>query len=196
MTRISTTQDNLAVSAIRQEIEAAQRVMVASHIRPDGDAVGSLLGMGLAMIAGGKDVQMVLQDGVPHNFRHLAGSEQVLSKPNGPVDLTIVLDVSDLPRLGNVLDAYGVPDINIDHHFTNEGFARRNLVESDAAATAEVIARHLNAFGLPMTEAVANALLTGLITDTIGFRTANVSPGTMRIVADLMEAGGLSLIHI
>ena len=86
MTRIATTQDNLAVSAIRQEIEAAQRVMVASHIRPDGDAVGSLLGMGLAMIAGGKDVQMVLQDGVPHNFRHLAGSELVLSKANGAVD--------------------------------------------------------------------------------------------------------------
>ena len=101
-----------------------------------------------------------------------------------------MLDVSDLPRLGNVLADYGVPDINIDHHITNEGFARRNLVESSAVATAEVIARHLSDFGLPMTEAVANALLTGLITDTIGFRTANVRPDTMRIVADLMEAGG------
>ena len=190
MTRMPTKTDNLLIPAICQDIEAAHRVLVVTHIRPDGDAVGSLLGMGHALQAVGKDVQMVLPEGVPHNLRHLLGSENIRMKPVGSFDLIIVLDVSAFPRLGKVLDGYGIPDINIDHHYANECFARRNLVESDAVATAEIVARHLSDFSLPMSELVANALLTGLITDTIGFRTTNVNPGTLRVVANLMEAGG------
>lgn len=190
MTRINNNQNNSIVTAIRQAITDAKRVLVTSHIRPDGDAVGSLLGLGHALLTAGKDVQMVLQDGVPHNLGHLPGSEHVSRKPNGAVDLIIVVDVSDLPRLGNVLEGYGKPDINIDHHFTNVGFADINLVEYEAVATAEIIARCLTSFGLAMSEAVANSLLTGMITDTIGFRTANITPSSMRVVVDLMEAGG------
>lgn len=189
---ISTVSDSFLniVATIRQEIENAQHILVVSHIRPDGDAVGSLLGMGLALESIGKSVQMVLSDGVPHNLQHLKGSERVVRQAAGKVDLIIVLDVSDLPRLGNMLDGYQKPDINIDHHYTNEGFARINLVDSQAVATAEVLANRLNDFGLPINPEIANALLTGLITDTIGFRTNNVHPGVFRMVADLMEAGG------
>ena len=183
--------DGLAstVNLIQAEIEAANRIMVISHIRPDGDAVGSLLGLGLALEAAGKDVQMVLADGIPHNFRHLEGNHKIQTHASRPIDLMIVLDVSDLPRLGNSLQGYGIPDINIDHHVTNEKFARINLVEGDAAATAEIIANRLLSFGLTMTIPVANALLTGIITDTIGFRTSNVTPNLMRTVIKLMEAG-------
>lgn len=190
MSKKSTKPDSLLIANITKSIEAADRVVVISHIRPDGDAVGSLLGLGLALQAVGKDVQMVLPDVVPYNMRHLYGSDQIVLRPVGPADLVIALDVSDLQRLGEVLEGYGIPDINIDHHYTNAGFARWNLIDSDAAATAEIIARYLSTFGLPMSKAVANALLTGLITDTIGFRTRNVKPNTLRIVANLMEAGG------
>jgi phosphoesterase RecJ-like protein len=182
--------DSLLISEIGKEIKVSQRILVVSHIRPDGDAVGSLLGMGLALQSAGKDVQMVLPDAVPANLRHLRGSDQISLRPSGVFDLVIVLDVSDLPRIGNVLDGYGIPDINIDHHYTNERFARLNLVECQAVATSEIIAKHILALGILMTEAVADALLTGMITDTIGFRTKNVNAATMRIVADLMDAGG------
>jgi phosphoesterase RecJ-like protein len=190
MTRTTKYPDRSVIAAIRRKIEDSHRILVVSHIRPDGDAVGSLLGLGLALVAAGKDVQMVLQDGVPHNFKHLSGSDTVKRKPEGAVDLIIVVDVSDLPRLGKALDGYGIPDINIDHHFTNEAFAQLNLIESQASATAEVLARHLTEFGLSINEHVANALLTGLITDTIGFRIKTVTPATLRLVAELMEAGG------
>lgn len=181
------------VRAIREAFANAQRVLLVSHIRPDGDAVGSLLGLGLALQQAGKDVQMVLSDGVPTSFRYLEGSNQVVTQPDGKFDLIIVVDCSELGRAGNapngVLKSGTVPDINIDHHITNLNFARLNLVINDAAATAEVLARLLPQVGLTITPAVANALITGLIADTLGFRVAGVTPRVMRLAADLMEAG-------
>jgi phosphoesterase RecJ-like protein len=163
--------------------------MVTTHVRPDGDAIGSLLGLGLALQQAGKDVQMVSADGVPMSFRHLSGSEQVDTQCVEEVDLIIAVDCSDLSRVGKILDGRSAPDINIDHHVTNLGFARINLVEPKSVATAEIIAGHLNDWGLPLTRDVAAALLTGMITDTLGFRTANMTPKALRMAADLMEVG-------
>jgi phosphoesterase RecJ-like protein len=174
---------------IRSRIQAAQRILVVTHIRPDGDAIGSLLGLGLALRQAGKSVQMVCGDGIPMAFRHLPGSAEVVSKPSGQFDLTAVVDCSDLNRVGNALNGYNVPDLNVDHHVTNLRFARLNLVEPDAVATSEILARHLDAWGLLLTAEVAAPLLTGLITDTLGFRTANVRPETLRLAARLMETG-------
>jgi len=179
---------------IRDMLHHASQVLIVSHIRPDGDAIGSLLGLGLALEKSGKEVQMVLSDSVPANFRHLKGSEKVRTRAEAGFDLSVVLDCSDISRTGEALktskeDDYLTPDLNIDHHITNLNFARVNLVETTAVATSEVIARHLRAWNLPLNHAIATALLNGIITDTIGFRTSNVTPGAMRIVADLMEAG-------
>ena len=85
--------------------------------------------------------------------------------------------------------SFGQPDINIDHHITNLSFARLNLVEPDAAATAEIIAQSLSVWDLPLNSEVSDALLTGLIADTIGFRTSNVNGRVLRVAADLVEAG-------
>ena len=177
------------VQTIRAELQAAKRILIVSHIRPDGDAVGSLVGLGLSLMAAGKQVQMVLSDGVPANFRSLAGSELVRKRALGTFDYRIVVDASDLARVGRGLEGQPVVDLNIDHHVTNELFGRRNLVLGDAAATAEILARYLPAFGLPITTQIANALLTGIVTDTIGFRTANVTPDVLRIAAGLIENG-------
>lgn len=174
---------------IRSQIQKATRFLILTHIRPDGDAVGSLLSMGLALKAAGKDVQMVLEDTVPSNLRHLAGCEQITQKPQGKYDFIIMLDCSDLKRAGTVINDYGIPDLNIDHHPTNRNYGRINLIESMAVATTEILAEFMPRWGLPITADVASALLTGLITDTLGFRTASVSPHTMRLVAELMEHG-------
>jgi phosphoesterase RecJ-like protein len=172
---------------IYRKIQNAQKVLVISHIRPDGDAVGSLLGMGLSLAASGKQIQMVLTDGVPKSLRHLPGSDLVLTVPDGKHDLTIALDCSDITRMGDVLNKVGIPDINIDHHATNLNFARTNFVKTEAVATAQILAQSIPEFGLSITEDVAACLMTGMITDTLGFRTSNMTPEALRIVADLME---------
>lgn len=167
----------------------AQRVLVISHIRPDGDAIGSLLGLGLALEAAGKQVQMVSEDGVPASCRHLEGAGRVRRQPEGAFDLVCVVDCSDLERTGSALNGRGQPDINIDHHMTNVQFARFNMVDIKAVATAEMIYDLLPVFRLPLNTPVAEALLTGLVTDTIGFRTPNMTPRVMHLAASLMENG-------
>ncbi len=181
--------DKELVNTIGRKLLNGQRILLLSHIRPDGDAVGSLLGLGLSLITAGKDVQMVLSDGVPQNFRHLEGSNQIIQRPKRAFDLICTLDCSDLTRVGDVLDNSSKPDINIDHHVTNLNFADLNLVMPKAVATAEILAKFIPLVGLPVTQIVAEALLTGIITDTLGFRTSNMTPEALRTAADLMELG-------
>jgi len=174
---------------VKQILETAQRILIVSHIRPDGDAIGSLIGLGLALQAADKTVQMVLEDGVPKSFRHLKGSELIKKKPEGEFETIVVVDCSDLERTGKSLRDYPAPDINIDHHVTNYDFAHINLVDVEATSTTEMLAAYLPIFGLKITKPIAEALLTGLITDTIGFRTASMRPQALRTAADLMEVG-------
>ena len=172
---------------IARRLEASENIMIACHIRPDGDAIGSLLGLGLSLQAAGKGVQMISVDGVPVNYRFLAGSDQITTYPTGAFDMAITVDCSDLRRVGNALDGYPIPDLNIDHHITNENFARINWIDTQATATAEILVKLIQELALPIDQKVAAALLTGIVTDTLGFRTANVSPAVLRTAAELME---------
>jgi phosphoesterase RecJ-like protein len=174
---------------IGRQLRDARRILICSHIRPDGDAIGSLLGMGLALQEAGKQVQMVLSDGIPASFRHLPGSNQVVKKASGQFDLKVVVDCSDMPRTGTALNGYEPPDVNIDHHITNLNFARLNLVIPQAVATSAILAEYLPKWGFQPTPPVAAALLSGLISDTLGFRTSNMTPEALRLAADLMEVG-------
>jgi phosphoesterase RecJ-like protein len=175
--------------ALYSEIQAANKILILSHKRPDGDAVGSVLGLGLALLETGKEVQMVLVDGVPKNFQHLVGSEQVRKRVVYDFDISIVLDCSDLIRVGINFEDDFVPTINIDHHVTNQYFAQINLVDVSAPATAELLNEIILGLGIQISKPVAEALITGLITDTLGFRTCNIHPKTLRLAADLMEIG-------
>ena len=91
------------ISTIHDQLQKISNVLVVSHLRPDGDAIGSLLGVGLALLETGKDVQMVISDGVPDNFRFLVGSELVKTKPTGKIDYIIVVDSSDIERTDEIL---------------------------------------------------------------------------------------------
>lgn len=171
-------------------IKDAQSFLIAAHIRPDGDAVGSLLGLGNALIQAKKKVTMVLSDGVPSNFHYLVGSKLVKkSVPDKDhFDLTISLDTSDLERSGGV---FGEREIllNIDHHVTNTMYGCFNYNDPDSVATCAILAEKLEDWGLEIDATTASLLLTGLITDTIGFRTSNMSSKAMKISAFLMDKG-------
>ena len=143
----------------------------------------------LALQTQGKQVHMVLSDGVPSGFDHLTGVEQIARKASGPVDLVVSVDAADQSRTGEALSEYPNVDINIDHHVTNTLFGRLNLVEADSVATCAMLAEYLPAFGLDFSPAVVDALLTGILTDTIGFHTSNMNPKALRIAADLVEKG-------
>ena len=162
---------------------------MTSHVRPDGDAIGSSLALALALLDAGKQVQVVLSDGLPTSFKHLPGGDMVRTKADGEFDLIVSVDCSDLKRIGDALDGYHPPEIVIDHHFTAEAFGILNLIEPEAVATASVLIRHMREWGLAITAPIAANLITGLVTDTLGFRTSNTTPEVLRQTADLMEFG-------
>ena len=174
---------------IKYKLTSANNILVVSHVRPDGDAIGSLLGLGLALQQAGKTVQMVLNDGLPASFRHLPGHEQVRKSPQDGYDLFITVDCANFKRTGKQFETYRKPDINIDHHVTNERFGDINLIVSDAVATSAILTDHLPEWGLEITAPVAANLATGIVTDTLGFRTSNTSPASLRQAALLMETG-------
>ena len=174
---------------INAKIKSAKNILIVSHVRPDGDAIGALLGLGLALQQAGKTVQMVLNDGLPASFRHLPGSEQIKKEVQGEVELFITVDCADFKRTGKQFENFRMPDINIDHHVTNEKFGQLNLIEPEAVATSAILTEHLPKWGLEITQAVAANLATGIVTDTLGFRTSNTTPASLRQMALLMETG-------
>jgi phosphoesterase RecJ-like protein len=176
------------VAAARARIQAAASIAIFSHIRPDGDAVGSLLGLGLALASQGKQVAMVLADGLPSRFRFLPGSDAIRTRA-GAADLTVAVDCSTRERLGLPPNGPGGVDLNIDHHISNTRFGAIDLIDPEATATAEMLFALAGPLGLTVDTQVATCLLTGLVTDTIGFRTSNVTPRVLRMAAELMELG-------
>jgi len=179
---------------IADRIKESSSVLIVSHVRPDADAAGSVMGLGLALENAGKKVQMVLEDGA-EKFQYLPGSERITQKPTGEVDMIIVVDCSDPERVGGVLADYGDPCLVVDHHKTNLHFGEYNVVESDQVATAAILFDHMPTWGLSFDADVASCLLSGIVGDTIGFRTPNVNSDVMRKAGALMDLGA-NLAHI
>ena len=182
------TVDPAVIAAIRERLKTAERIGITSHIRPDGDAVGSLLGLGLALEQSGKQVVLAMADPVPQIFLHLEGSRRIVRSLPENLDTRITVDSSDLGRVGPVMKG-AQPDIQIDHHITNTNYALINLIDPEAVATAAILTELLPQLDLEINLPVASALLTGIITDTIGFRTSNMTPKALHLAASLMEKG-------
>ncbi|MGH2581616.1 MAG: DHH family phosphoesterase [Anaerolineales bacterium] len=181
--------DKGLLNQIRRRLDDATRIVVTSHVRPDGDAVSSVLALGLALQDRGKQVQMVLSDGVSADSKHLQGVELISRRLTQPVDLIVTLDSAAQDRTGAMMDAQSAVDINIDHHITNTRFAALNLIDPAAVSTTAILAEHFPALGLDYSPAVVDSMLNGMLTDTIGFRTPNMTPKALRIAADLVEKG-------
>ena len=177
--------------AIAQFIRDSRRVIVITHVAPDGDAIGSLLGLSWALRWLGKECTLACADPMPKRFAYLPGSEAIVTGPEGEYDLVISLDCGDLERLGAAYDETlaSLPIVNIDHHVTNTHFGAVNWVDTGAASAAEMVLDLVESLGVPLDSGIALCLLNGIVTDTRGFRTPNTTPRTMRAVLKLMEAG-------
>lgn len=165
---------------------------VATHIMPDGDCIGSILGLTWALRKIGKTVTVALHDHVPSTFDFLPGFSELTPKLPSDEQCLVFLDGSSADRFGPAFDPAlfnGRPVLEIDHHATNENFAPLNFVDPNAAATAEIIYRFARALDVPLDTDIAQCLLTGIITDTLGFRTMNTTAETLKIATALVEAG-------
>jgi phosphoesterase RecJ-like protein len=132
---------------------------------------------------------MYSEDGVPRTFGFLAGHELISQEVVGDYGYVIALDCSEPTRMGKIVQSLPQVNLNIDHHITNTKFANLNLVDPKAVATVEVIFELLKLMRIDISVQSASALMTGLVTDTLGFRTSNISSKAMRTGADLMEKG-------
>lgn len=173
-------------------LNEANSVLIVTHVNPDGDAIGSMLGLMYAIKARGKQVDCAVDGGVPAFLRFLSGSDQIRARLDaGEWDLLIFTDCGDDDRAGDVGE-YGKAHVkrilNIDHHITNTRFGDVALVMTDATSAAEVVFRWLRETGQTLGES-AQPLLTGLVTDTRGFRISSVKPDTLAIAGELMAAG-------
>ncbi|MBN1428427.1 MAG: bifunctional oligoribonuclease/PAP phosphatase NrnA [Anaerolineae bacterium] len=173
-------------------ISAANRIAIATHVSPDSDALGSLLGLGIGLRAIGKQVALLCDDPVPVKLRFLPESASVASSTDLQPELFIGVDASDPQRLGACSTDWlssGIPVINIDHHITNLNFGTVNVVDPQAAATTEILPLLLDGLGIVMTQDIATCLATGLVGDTRSFSTSNVTSNTLQVAARLVEAG-------
>jgi len=171
-----------------------RRPLIIAHIAPDGDAIGSLLALGQILHKLGKDPILACQDKVPASLRFLPGTDRITNDVHGyAIDQIIAVDSSDPTRMGSIYDASehnSLPLLVIDHHITNVYFGQINWVEPGAAATAQMIYDLALALGVEIEADVATCILTGLVTDTRGFRTNNTSARVLDIAEALMRAGG------
>ncbi len=179
--------------AAADAIDDARSILVVSHIAPDGDAVGSLLGIAETLRARGKDVTAAIDDGVPANLRFVPGSESVLAAvSSGAFDLLVAVDSSDPSRIGKA-GAYGLKHskraINLDHHPTNTRYGDIHLIVPEAVAAVEIVYDFLTYMACDISSDVACALLTGLVTDTQGFRISATNSRTLEIAQELMRRG-------
>lgn len=185
---------------IQQAIQSAEFILVITHVGPDGDALGSLTAVGIALKHLGKSHSLVCDDGGLSRFRYLPLSENIQNRRDSgkKYDLIIAVDCGDETRMGQAFSTLPDPKppiINIDHHVTNTFFGDWNLVKPDAASTTEVLYGLFSDLGIILTQDMALCLLTGLVTDTLGFRTVGVSANTMKVASHLMDAGAdLSLV--
>ena len=181
--------------SIKQQLSNANKVVIVSHIRPDGDAVGSALAFGNALREAGKEVQCVLQDGIAERYRYLPGALEVTTSVSLDYDYLIVVDSADSNRVGTVLDDLPMPDLVVDHHKTHSDFGKIDYVVPESEATALLLTTKLVDWGLEISKDTATCLMVGLLADTLGFRTNNTTPLALRTAADLMEKGA-DLVHV
>jgi phosphoesterase RecJ-like protein len=173
-------------------ILAAHHILILTHIAPDGDAVGSLLGLGKGLQALGKTVVTACSDPAPERYAMLPGYAGIVTQVSGTFDLVISVDCGDQERMGKLYQAdlwRRIPLINIDHHASNTQFGSANWVEPAAVATAEMVLDLLDRLGAPVDMDTATCLLYGIVADTLALRTSNVTPQVLAKVIRLMQLG-------
>ena len=170
----------------------ASSLVLVSHIGPDGDTLGSTLGLAEALRQAGKKVQLLVDDTLPAYFRFLPGLGSYRQPKEGEklaCDLVVVVDASSRDRMGAVEQCVDAPILNIDHHVSNTHYADYLLLDDHAAATGEIMVNMLKANEAAISKDMAVCFYTAIVTDCGYFKYANTTPECMRTAADLISLG-------
>jgi phosphoesterase RecJ-like protein len=178
---------------IVRHLNESRHVLVASHENPDGDAISSLVAVGLALENQGKTVTFFNPDAIPAVYRFLPSANRITTDtPDAEIfDTAVILDCGDLDRIGKAaVIARQIPVvINIDHHVTNTAFGTVQLVDPSACATTELVYRLLMTMGIPITTDIATLVYTGILTDTGSFRFSNTNQAAFDICREMVARG-------
>ena len=184
---------NCSLAETGDLLKAAKKLVIVSHVSPDGDTLGSSLALMHALRMLGKEVIMNVDDDISTVYSFLPGiAEYRRFAPEESVDadLLVIVDASSADRAGNAMDVVKSPAVlNIDHHKTNTRFADYLYLDSDAAATAEIIYSLLLEMGIKLTRNIATCIYEGIYTDTGSFKYSNTTSNTLKTAADLLKYG-------
>jgi phosphoesterase RecJ-like protein len=178
---------------IIEQIKNTSHLLIASHAEPDGDAVGSLIALGLAI--GKLKIKSTLynESPIPAVYRFLPSVERIVRhiKKVNTYDTVIILDCGDISRIGDVSSTVSqIPFIiNIDHHVSNTGFGDIQLIDTGACSTAEIVYRLIKQLSVPLDKAIATCLYTGILTDTGSFRFSNTNQAAFAISKEMAALG-------
>ena len=178
------------LSQVVELIESKRRFAITSHIRPDGDSLGSSIGLYWLLRALDKDVEVIMRDPVPHAYQQLPGASEVKVVPavEPSYHAVFVIECSDISRPG-LLDLDNHFVVNIDHHSTTALFGTINWIDSTASAVGEMIYNLCKATGVRVTKEIAECVYTALITDTGSFHYSNTTERTFKVASELVRTG-------
>ena len=178
------------MDAILKALQQGERFLVCSHARPDGDAVGSMLAMGMLIRQMGKRADLVSADRVPNIYRALPGAQEIRSslRVHGPYDAAILLECDGLART-SLQGLEKFPILNIDHHASGRAFGHLNWIDQRAASVGELVYRLVKAAGATVTPEMATCLYTTVLTDTGGFCYGSTQASTFGLARELVLAG-------
>ena len=184
---------NCSLAETGDLLKAAKKLVIVSHVSPDGDTLGSSLALMHALRMLGKEVIMNVDDDISTVYSFLPGIDEYCRfapEESVDADLLVIVDASSADRAGNAMDVVKSPAVlNIDHHKTNTRFADYLYLDSDAAATAEIIYSLLLEMGIKLTRDIATCIYEGIYTDTGSFKYSNTTSNTLKTAADLLNYG-------
>lgn len=171
-------------------LRAADHILILSHMKPDGDTLGSAFAMCGALRALGKTVRVSCSDGFPARYSFLYGKADIEHQPDFEPEFVLAVDIASVALLGEQNAVWRDRiDLCIDHHPSNEQYAAHLLLDAEAAATAEVVYRVICELGVAFNRTIAAAIYTGVATDTGCFRYANTTAFTHKVAAEMLDAG-------
>ena len=180
------------MNSIIQQFNNSNKIIVVTHTHPDGDAIGSLIAMGMSLEALNKKITLYCESLIPAVYRFLPEVHRVVNKiGNLNYDMAVILDCGDLSRVGQTVSYLEqIPVIvNIDHHVTNTRFGHLQLIDTSACATAEIVYRLIKQMGLPFSKSAATSIYTGILADTGSFRFSNTNKAAFAICQEMVEIG-------
>lgn len=178
------------LSQVVELIESKDCFAITSHIRPDGDGLGSSLGLYWLLRALGKEVEIITRDFVPQAYQKLPGAKDIRTTPriDRKYDAVFVIECSDISRPG-LIDLEKQFVVNIDHHSTSALFGDINWIDATASAVGEMIYNLCKAIGVRVTKEIAECVYTALVTDTGSFHYSNTTERTFKVASELVKAG-------